>query len=62
MIWRSGWTWEEKIKRSEKWHKWFAWYPVTYAISDEGQDMKVWLRVIYRQGDYWCGWKYRLER
>ena len=35
-------------KNQEKWHKWFAWYPVTVHDID-GQDYRVWLQTIERR-------------
>lgn len=64
MQWLNGVTREVKIHRREKWHKWFAWRPITvYRINNEHK-FKVWLEVIERKGDYnnwpWCKpyWEY----
>ena len=59
MKFNCGRTWEEKRKAKEKWHKWFAWYPVNF-----GSNNCRWLETIERKGEYRlmtlveCGWVY----
>jgi hypothetical protein len=54
MIWENGLTWEgEKVKK-EKWHKWFAWYPVIIGKTEDEHHIKAWLQYIERQGKYAC--------
>ena len=54
-----GKTWEEKRAAKEKWHKWFAWYPVRIGSHDCR-----WWETIERKGEYKllsdieCGWIY----
>ncbi len=57
--------WTIKNKHKMVWHKWFAWYPVTYRI--EGVREKcVWLELIQRKGTPytiyvgWYYWDYKL--
>jgi len=39
----------ERIKRKEAWHRWFAWYPVT--VGEQGKHkIKVWLSFVERKG------------
>ena len=33
-----------------KWHRWFAWFPVTGANCPNGSKIKVWLQWIFRKG------------
>ena len=44
----------------ERWHRWFAWYPVKV------EECWVWLEVVHRKGKRACGyggdhweWEYR---
>lgn len=59
MTFNCGPTREEKKAAKEKWHKWFAWYPVRI----ENHDCR-WLETIERKGEYKllsdidCGWVY----
>lgn len=45
-----GETWEEKRKRLEQWHRWFAWHPVKV----EDHDCR-WFEVVERQRIYYRG-------
>ena len=56
-----GPTWEERIAAKEKWHRWFAWYPVRVGSGDCR-----WLETVERIGKFhiWPGdchwtWEYR---
>ena len=42
MRWNSGEDSWSKKRRKEKWHKWFAWYPVivNYVITPDGKKEK----------------------
>ena len=59
MKFNCGPTWEEKKAAKEKWHKWFAWYPIRIGSKDCR-----WLETIERKGSYEllsdieCGWVY----
>ena len=59
MKFNCGKTWEEKKAAKEKWHTWFAWYPVRIGSHDCR-----WLEAIERKGEYKllsdieCGWVY----
>jgi len=53
-------------KDKERWHHWFAWYPVTVDITDDGDEKRIWLQDIYRRRifywdaeGYWCKWQYK---
>jgi len=46
MKWQSE-TYEQKIERLEKPHKWFAWYPVQF-----NDGTRVWLEYVTRQLSY----------
>lgn len=39
-------TWDAKIKRLSKWHKWFAWHPVFYNGTF------IWLQSVWRRKEY----------
>lgn len=45
-----GETRYEKIARLEKWHRWFAWYPVRVAEHDYR-----WLEIVERRKEYYDG-------
>ncbi len=51
MKWIDGFTWKEKIKRKETWHRWFAWYPVMVA-EDNGRKVMAWWEYVERR-HYW---------
>jgi hypothetical protein len=40
---------EERIRKKEEWHKWFAWFPVTVGIEGKHK-VKVWLSFVQRRG------------
>lgn len=46
MIWFSKPT-EDKSVNREKWHEWFAWFPV--RLTDKPH-IKVWLQKVKRKG------------
>ena len=56
-----GETWQEKLDRKSKWHRWFAWHPVRLAPHDCR-----WLEYVERKGvwvdfmkmSFWT-WDYR---
>jgi len=60
----------EEIQRLEKWHKWFAWYPVR-AYENSFLTPKewcwCWMEIILRKGEFhqygkgyypWWTWQY----
>ena len=55
---------ETKFKIKEKWHPWFAWFPVRIGPRDCR-----WLEVVMRKGKYTVGetgylnspWKYKYK-
>lgn len=52
MIWLSDETKESYKNRIEKWHKWFAWFPVVIGKQKKNgieRNVKVWFRNIYRK-------------
>lgn len=49
MRFNCGPTWQEKIEAKERWHHWFAWYPVRINKRE-----CVWLGRIARKGVYCC--------
>lgn len=67
MRYKCGTTWEYDKAKKERWHKWFAWHPVTVHIDKKtGQKYCVWLQTIERFGDWQSNyadsgwfWKYR---
>lgn len=44
-----GLTDEEYWRRQGEWHPWFAWRPVTIAISEAGEKQCVWLCWVERR-------------
>jgi len=38
--------WSDKEKR--KWHRWFAWYPVTIPNPDAEERVTFWLQSVWR--------------
>lgn len=44
-------TWADYKERMGKWHRWFAWHPVTV-----GHGKRCWLMWVERRGDYWGSW------
>ena len=70
MKWFTLKTKRNRIYEKSKWHRWFAWHPVTIKIHEpEGVYEKVWLEWIQRCGTlhtwgfdiYWI-WEYRREQ
>jgi hypothetical protein len=61
----NGPTFEEKVRRKEKWHLWFAWYPVTVGITDQQREIRIWWSEVECKGTYYGGfdafwdWEYR---
>jgi hypothetical protein len=51
MKFNCGRTWEEKRDAKEKWHRWFAWYPIRL-----GSRHCRWLEVVWRKGKFTCDW------
>lgn len=49
------WLKRNKIMDRTKWHKWFAWYPVTVETYDDYSNKKVWLEYVWRLGILECG-------
>ena len=37
-----------KLEEKKVWHKWFAWYPVTVAITPDGDKKKIWWQFVQR--------------
>jgi hypothetical protein len=72
MEWINGETQESKIIRKQKWHKWFAWFPVVveYVIIDKKiRKVKIWLDYVNRKGTYHTNpfcydatWTYEYEK
>jgi hypothetical protein len=62
MKWINGLTsdakWKIKKNRLENWHKWFAWYPVTIEITEDGHKVKVWWEKLWRIGTFHPGCDY----
>ena len=55
--------WAKRFENLHKWHRWFAWRPVTIG------ERRVWLEMIDRKGEYvsnwaaaWWQWEYRLPK
>jgi len=54
------------MAEKERWHKWFAWHPVTVSKTKDRDSKKIWLEYVYRCGDYWCnfagsGWDWEYK-
>lgn len=49
MRWINGLTWEEKVRRRNNWHRWFAWYPVIAGKTVDGKKIKVWWDYVERR-------------
>jgi len=63
MKWIDGYTWQEKKKRREEWHEWFAWFPVTVGVTNDHRKIKVWGQIVMRRGHFFSnvsdsGWDY----
>ena len=58
MKWINGETYISKKIRLEKWHKWFAWYPITinHIDCEDGKirNVKIWLETVMRKGTSHC--------
>lgn len=52
MEWKNGLTSDEKKRRKEDWHKWFAWFPVVIGITADHHRIKAWLQVVERKGRF----------
>jgi hypothetical protein len=50
MRWIDGYTFEQKRKQREEWHRWWAWFPVVAGITPNGRKIKVWLGYVDRSG------------
>ncbi|MDX1352532.1 MAG: hypothetical protein R3254_05925 [Thiomicrorhabdus sp.] len=54
MIWINGESWSSKVKRLEKWHEWYAWFPVTLnntvKVGKKIRHKKAWLQKVLRSG------------
>jgi hypothetical protein len=48
MEWINGLTSEARRALKERWHKWFAWYPITIEINNESHKVKLWLEYVER--------------
>ncbi len=58
MRWVNGETWGAEIHRRGQWHPWFAWHPVTVAVTTEGNKIKVWLAWVERRQDLKPMWEW----
>lgn len=56
MKWIDGYTCDEKIRRREEWHHWFAWFPVCVGINEEKRKIMIWRETILRKGTFHIGW------
>lgn len=61
MRWDPHKGYEEYFTRRSKWHRWFAWRPISVSYHDYR-----WLEWVERKGNYWAGeghsgwnWEYR---
>jgi len=45
-----------KNQEKERWHRYFAWYPVTVYKYPDGSRKKIWLETVERCGAYNCDW------
>jgi hypothetical protein len=52
MKWINGLDKDEKISRKQEWHRWFAWFPVTVDLTNDGHKIKIWLGYVERKGVY----------
>lgn len=70
MKWTSKETWTQRAKRREKWHPWFAWYPVRLNYNGPTEDewlgwdsgQWVWLETVERQIVDNMGWNVTYHR
>lgn len=51
MKFNCGPTYQQRIAAKEKWHRWFAWYPVRIGPNDCR-----WLECVERKGKHHCSW------
>jgi hypothetical protein len=56
MRWIDGYSYNEKRRRKEVWHLWFAWYPVRIGVTPEHRKIYVWLESVWRKGVYISSW------
>lgn len=52
MKWITNRTPKAKKIKFEKWHKYFAWFPVAVDEYSDGTKKKVWLEDVMRRGEY----------
>jgi len=50
MIFCTNKTFLYRRKRKERWHNWFAWFPVTLEVYQDGSKVKAWLTTVQRKG------------
>lgn len=51
--------WQSKYQKNFQWHKWFAWYPISWG------NYNYWLQWIWRRRHcdfYECCWKYDINK
>lgn len=53
MKWDCGPDLDERYRRLEQWHRWFAWRPVRVASHDCR-----WLEWIERKGTFYFEWRW----
>lgn len=46
------WITEEEGDPKERWHDWFAWFPVTAYDDYTKHYARVWLQYVRRRGTY----------
>ncbi len=77
MKWVNGYSEDEKDRRRrrdleecrakiQRWHRWYAWKPVTISITTEGRQVKVWMQWVVRRAiyssytpDLFLNWEYK---
>ena len=52
MKWINGLTSQEKTRRREEWHTWFAWFPVMVGQTTDEHCIKVWWDYVERKGKF----------
>lgn len=70
MNWFTSNTWVNEKYEKTRWHRWFAWYPVTVKEFDpEGVAIRCWLETVWRcgkvrafRGGYFWEYKYSLQK
>lgn len=50
------WITKEEGDPKEKWHDWFAWYPVVAYDDYSKRQAIVWLQYVRRKGTYQFRW------